>query len=431
MTRTRLAHLRGEEGIALVVAIMLLALMLALALGTMTFVDNQSALTAKQRQRETSFNVAEAALNAQVTQISHHWPGMDGVTNPAVAYAACPGGNFCPVSSELTSLVPAADSKVAVTWRTNVYDNATGLDSFYADSRVGAGVCGCDANGDGKMWVRAQATVRGRTRTVVSLVQQQTQPESVPHAAIITGSLSILNNGQHSGPIIDANGGIVAVRCSVPVGAGQNGVPAESASTPCLGQPLGRAPTQSDSQWSSLLTDQIDGFASAQQSYPAASVFSQDQIERFIATAKAQDTYFTGCPSSLAGRVVVVNTTGTCSYTGTAEWNTTADPGFLLFLNAASSLSLGGNTRYNGIVYHANMGQPPALGSGPQSSAPLISTSGNTLIHGGVIIDGPGRMEAGESGMNIEFDDHGYDAVVSYAGAGIIQNSWREIRAGQ
>jgi hypothetical protein len=57
-------------------------------------------------------------------------------------------------------------------------------------------------------------------------------------------------------------------------------------------------------------------------------------------------------------------------------------------------------------------------------------TSGNTLINGGVIIDGPGRMDAGESGMNIHFDDHGYDAVQSLAAAGIVQNSWREITPG-
>jgi hypothetical protein len=77
------------------------------------------------------------------------------------------------------------------------------------------------------------------------------------------------------------------------------------------------------------------------------------------------------------------------------------------------------------------MGTPPILGSPSQSSSALIMTSGNTLIRGGVIIEGPGRMEAGESGLNIQFDDHGYDAVRSLADAAIIQNSWREIQAGQ
>jgi hypothetical protein len=76
------------------------------------------------------------------------------------------------------------------------------------------------------------------------------------------------------------------------------------------------------------------------------------------------------------------------------------------------------------------MGFPPNLGSTPQSTASLIQTSGNTLINGGVIIEGPGRMDAGESGLNIKFDDHGYDSVRSLAAAGIVQNSWREIQPG-
>ncbi|QEC49380.1 hypothetical protein FSW04_18590 [Baekduia soli] len=433
MTDTRIRRLSGEDGIALVIAVVLMAFMLALGLGAMTFVDGQSKLTASQRQRETAFNVSEAALNAQITQISHHWSGMngqnpDGSTNAVVGFMPCPGGAFCPSASELTTLVPGADSNVAITWKTNVYDNSGSLDGYFADSRIGT-QCGCDANNDGRVWVRAEATVRGHTRVIVSLVQEQTQAESVPHAALITGALTIENNGQHNGPIIQSNGGIVAVRCTVPATAGSGG-PAESGSTPCMGQPLGRAPTQTTTAWNSLLNNQISGFQSHVEGYSSAPVFTQDQITRFINTAKAESTYYTGCPGSLAGNVVVVDTTGNCSYTGNVTWNSVADPGFLIFLNANSTLTLGGTTVFNGVIYHANMGVPPTLGSAPQSSASLITTSGNTLINGGVIIDGPGRMDAGESGLNIRFDDHGYDAVKSLAAAGIIQNSWREIQPG-
>jgi type II secretory pathway pseudopilin PulG len=439
MTKTRIRLLHDENGVAIIVAVVLMALMLAMGLGAMTFVDTQSKLTAAQRQRETAFNVAEAALNAQITQISHHWAGIngantDGTTHPTIGFLPCPGGAFCPSGGELTSLVPGADSNVAITWKTNVYDNSGvpphDLTSYFADSRVGT-QCGCDFNNDGKVWVRAEATVRGRSRVIVSLVQEQTQAESVPHAAIIAGTLTIENNGQHNGPIIESNGGIVAVRCEVPPNADEPTGTPEPASGPCLGQPLGRAPTKTSDAWDALLNNQISGFQSHVENYNPAPVFSQDQITRFINTAKAKSTYFDrGCPASLAGDVVVVNITGNCTYTGTDVWNTTSAPGFLIFLNANSSLTLGGTTQFNGVIYHANMGEPPTLGSPTQSSAPLITTSGNTLINGGVIIDGPGRMVAGESGLNIRFDDHGYDAVKSLAAAGIIQNSWREIQPG-
>jgi hypothetical protein len=417
--------LRREDGIAVTIAVVLMSFMLILGLSAAIFVDGQSKQTAKQRQRETSFNVAEAGLNAQVTLISHHWAGTNGVTTPGVAFTQCPGGTFCPSNAELTGMVPSADTKVPVVWRTNVYDNSGGLAGHFADSRVGS-QCGCDANGDGKVWVRAEATVRNKQRVLVSLVQKQTQAESVPHAALISGSLSILNNGLHAGAIIESGDGVVAVRCSMPPWPAT-----ETSSSPCLGQPQGRSPTQTQDKWTDLLSNQITGFSGAVQGYPPTPVFGQDQIYRFIATAKAESTYYTSCRTTLAGHVVVVDAPVACSYTGTAEWNTQADPGFLLFLNANSTLSLSGSTVYNGIVYHGNMGTPPILGSPAQSSAALIMTSGTTLIRGGVIIEGPGRMEAGESGLNIQFDDHGYDAVRSLADAAIIQNSWREIQSGQ
>jgi Tfp pilus assembly protein PilX len=423
MSTSRRIDLRNEDGIAIVVAVILLAFMLILGLAAASFVDGQSNLTGKQRQRETAFNVAEAALNAQITQIGHHWAGKNAETIPSIAFTQCPGGTYCPADGELKALVPSADTKVPIAWKTNVYDNSGGLAAHFADSRI-AGQCGCDANKDQKVWVRAEATVRGHKRVIVSLVQEQFQAESVPHAALISGSLTIRNNGLHSGAIIESGTGVVAVRCTV--------APPENSSQECLGQPLGKPPTQNPDDWNNLLSNQISGWAGAVQGYDPEPVFSQDQVDRFINTARAESTYYTSCPASLAGQVVVVNTTGTCSYTGSDEWNTQADPGFLIFLNSNSALSLGGTTTYNGVIYHANSGQtdPLALGSDPQSTGSLIITGGNTLIRGGVIIDGPGRMEAGESGMNIQFDDHGYDAVKSLAAAAIVQNSWRELQPG-
>jgi hypothetical protein len=406
-------RLKQDDGIAMVVAMLLMAMMLSLGLVALRLADGQAKTTAAQRQRESSFNIAEAALNAQVTQLSQHWADISGVGT-----GVCPGSTYCPTSSQLTSLIPSADSNVPVTWQTKVFDDTKQLAGYFADSLV-TDQPSWDANDDGKVWVRAQATVRGRTRAIVSLVQKQTQLESVPHAAIVAGALTIENNGKHAEPIIDGNGGLIAVRCEI------NG-PVQ----PCLGQQLGSPPTTTTSDWNALLTDQMSGFATAQPGYPSPSLFTQDQLYRFIATAKAGGTYYTSCPGSLAGDVVVVDVSGSCSYTGNVTYNTQADPGFLIFLRSSSSLTLGGTTLYNGIIYHANMGNPPILNSAPQSTGPLVTTTGNTLVNGGVIIDGPGRMLAGESGMNIHFDDHGYDAVQSLAAAGIVQNSWREIKPG-
>jgi Tfp pilus assembly protein PilX len=438
MTQRRFAHVRSEDGIALVVAIILMAFMLSMGLAAIELTDTQSKLTSHQRQRETSFNIAEAALNAQVTQIAHRWIGQDGIPATAPKYTTCPGGSFCPNEAELTAMVPSADTRSgnAPQWQTQVIDNTDGLETHFADSRVG-NQCGCDADGDGKIWVRAQATVRGRVRAIVSLVQQQVQAESVPHAAIIAGALTISNNGQHGGNfIIDTNGGLLAVRCDPP-GWHPSGTPVanEDASTPCMGQPEGLNNTKTEADWISVLDDQVEGFSGRVTGYQQAPVFAQDQVNRFIAKAQAQGKYYTSCPSSLSGEIVVIDVVGECSYQGNTEFNTAADPGFLILLNAKSSLSLGGSAIYHGVVYHANMGVVPNVGSATQSTGTLITLSGNSRIVGGVLIDGPGRIDAGSSaganaGSNIEFDDHGYSNVTSYAGAGIIQNSWREIQPG-
>jgi len=45
-----------------------------------------------------------------------------------------------------------------------------------------------------------------------------------------------------------------------------------------------------------------------------------------------------------------------------------------------------------------------------------------------VIVDGNGGMLAGGSGVNIVFDDRAFQNLKSYGGAGLVQNTWREIR---
>lgn len=434
MTR-RFRHLRDDDGIALVIAIILMFFMLSLGLAAIQLSDAQSTLTAKQRQRETSFNVAEAALNAQVTQIAHHWIGKNGLStaNPQTTpFGTCPGASYCPDSTELTKMIPSADTNVAPVWHTQVFDDVGALGSYFADSLVpstSANQCGCDGNDDGKVWVRAEATVRGHERVIVSLVEQQKQQESVPHAAIIAGSLSITNNGQHGGKvIIQTNGGVLGTRCTPPPWSGSV---SESSSAPCMGQPEGAENTRTQAQWTSLLDGQVSGFDGYQPGYQQAPLFTQDQVDRFLNTARAEGTYYTSCPSDLSGQVVVLDVTGQCRYTGSGDFNTQAAPGFLILLNASSSLSMGGTRTFYGVVYHANMGAAPTVGSAPQSSDTLIALDGNAKIYGGVLIDGPGRVEAGSSAApNIFFDDHGYDAVKSFAGASIIQNSWREITPG-
>jgi hypothetical protein len=421
-----LARLRAADGIALPIAMILMMIMLGIALALASYVDVQSAQTRKERSREVTFNLAEAALNAQVYQLAQGWPGTS-----AGAYGTCTqaGGTKCPAPSALANLIPSVDTTSGATWQTNIYDNQSPIDTFFSDSRVPGDAVGWDKNGDGKVWVRAQATVAGKTRTVISLVRTQMQSEAVPHAALIANSLNITNNGQHQTSIIapgDNAQGAVDVRCSL----------LQDGST-CLGQPW--SPGQTYDSWYQLVSTQIN--PPAWNPGWTQPTFTQDEINRFIATAQAFGTYYTSCPTDaqLTGNVVVVaGNVGNCSYQGSNTYNSQLQPGFLLFLNSGSTLTFGGCSTFYGVVYYGNQ---PSPAGGAQNSGTAISVQGNATVDGGVLIDGPAALDAGSSGNgiqcgaatghNIVFDDHGFDAVQSLASTNIIPNSWREIQPGQ
>ena len=74
MNTRALPRARDEAGSALVVALVVMALLLTLSLALLKQVDSEQAEGGSQRARESSFQVAEGALNAQVFQLSTRWP---------------------------------------------------------------------------------------------------------------------------------------------------------------------------------------------------------------------------------------------------------------------------------------------------------------------------------------------------------------------
>src|SRR4051794_30090819 len=181
---------REEGGWALVTAIVLMTLMATFALATSATVDNQQKQSALGRQRETAFNLAEAALNAQIYALTTHWAGPGGATNTAVAAPqSCTPTNTdsrCPNASALSALFASADTEAGSNWTTMVRDNSgvTGANTFWSDTMITAAPR-YDANHDGKVWVRASGVARGRTRAMVALVRTEQQPESLPHDTLL------------------------------------------------------------------------------------------------------------------------------------------------------------------------------------------------------------------------------------------------------
>lgn len=399
-------RLRDEQGIALLTTMIVLVIMLSLGLSLIAIVDTQTRASGAQRERDSTFNLAESALTAQVFALSQDWPGAGSVATPYTACTETSTGSRCPSAAELTAGA-SPDLQGGARWTTSVHDNdAAGGKDFYSDALIRARP-GYDANRDGRIWVRASATARGRTRTLVALVGAEQQEESVPKAALIAARLTISNNGNKT--LVDAKGGLVAVRCT----------PALIDLVPCLGHTFGQGKNKTLSDLLDSLATQISG-TTPTTGYTGGAALSVEARARLKATAIADGTAYAGCPSAaqLTGHVVWVQS-GNCSYTGNTQFNSAAAPGVLVV--ESGSVSFGGTTNFHGVVYAVN-----AL----NSSGWAVETQGNAVITGGVIVDGSAGMTVGSSGLNIDFDINAYSAVSSYGSAGVIQNTWREIRNG-
>lgn len=410
MTRLR----RDEGGWALVTALMIMAVMVITGLATLAVVDNQQRQSAETRRRETAFNVAEAALNAQLYQLARSWPGAGAQTNTSLRYPAqCTEASTdgrCPTAATLTSSYAAPDTMPSATWTTNVRDNSgsTGAETFWSDGMLTSAPT-YDANGDGRIWVRSQSLVRGRLRAMVALVRTEPQQEDLPHVALLAGRLDISNRGNKV--IVDARGpsafaAPVQVRCTPVLGE----------LLPCLGHQLGSGGLGTLTSLTNLLNAQISPNTTASGAGASATMDSA-QLARLKQVAVANGTYFTSCPASLAGSVVYIEATASCSYGSNTTFNSADAPGAVVL--TGGTLTLGGSATYYGLIYHANLSS--ATGN-------LITLSGNAKLQGGGMVDGNATLSAGSSGVNIVFDDRAFTNVKTFGGAGLVQNTWRQLR---
>jgi len=394
------ARLRQEDGNVLVIAVTMMALMMGLGSAALSTVDTQTDTVLKERRHESSFNLAEGVLNAQTFVLARLGTGSatsqfpTSCTNDSAA-TLCPDDEQIARSYDPTT---QADYSGAV-WRTEVRDNPSG--AFYSEAAV-SNAARYDANGDQQLWVRAHAEARERERDIVALVSVEFRPVNFPRYALTGGWFKTSNNGRKV--IIQAGVSLgIGVRCSLP-----------PPSATCL-----------DYQPSKGQLDPPDKY---QLNYPNTPGILADELLALVDHAKASGTYYTSCPSNPNGQVVVIET-GNCSYNNSAPaapgaskcCNTAAKPGLLIM--KCGSLSFGGNIEFHGLVYVPNVN----TSGGWCSSGAVVTTQGTSLIKGGVIVDGPGGVVSGSSGLNIEFNPNAFDNVRTAGTAGVVQNTWREV----
>jgi Tfp pilus assembly protein PilX len=394
------ARMREERGNVLVISVTMLALMMALGSAALSTVDTQTDVVMKERRHESTFNLAEGVLNAQTFVLARLGTGsatsqFPAYCAPASTEALCPDGDQIARSYD-----PAVQGDyTGATWTTEVRDNPSG--TFYNSTTVSSAPR-YDANGDQQLWVRAKAQARGRQREIVALISVEFRPIDFPRFALAGGWFKTSNNGRKV--IVDATGSLgVGVRC---------GLPPQSSS--CLDYQPSKG--------------QLEPAGAYQLNYPSTPGVLPDELRALEDQARASGTYFSGCPSNPNGQVVVIES-GACSYNNSAPaapggakcCNTSAKPGLLIM--KCGSLSFGGNIEFYGLVYVPNVS---SSGSWCSSGA-VITTQGTSLIKGGAIVDGPGGIVSGSSGMNIQFNPNAFDNIRTTGTAGVVQNTWREV----
>lgn len=425
------ARVTDERGWAVVTAIMVMGLMLALGLAALAQVDTQQKQSGVERVRESSFNLGESALESQVFLLSRSWPATaPGFPQSCTSALAAPG---CPSAATIAANLSNVDYRSGFSWVTSVRDNGGSSREFYSaavDTQsctdaagvvIGAGPCTWDANGDGEMWVRAQAnvgpnsgTVAGATpvttgprnrRTIVTRVKIDQRLVVFPKSVLIAGRFSARGGPK---PFVLLNGSTLGLRCT------STNIPNGSRTDPCL---------------TTTKAGQVQGPGTVQAPYPSPEhVLSPQQIDDLESTAKLSGTYCgpdqansafcnAGCPRNPTGRVVFVEGGANCVYTGNRTVNSLAAPG--IYVSRDGTLKFGGNVDFYGVINMYN-----AQGS---TAADVLDLGSSTTVTGAVFIDGNAGFEV-HSNTSLSFNPNVLSSVSTFGSAGTIRSSFQEIK---
>ena len=394
MTFARGLARRGadERGSALFIAIVAMGLMLMLGLAALAMTDQQTKQSGIERVRESSFNLAEGALQQQSFLLG-------GQGWPKVATDALP--TSCTISSASTSRCPTPSALVGAgafntldysgaTWTTFVRDNTVANPLTYTtdvDSRPT-----WDADGNGYMWVKSTATVKGKTRTIVALLKRDPIPIALPKAVLVAGGLYIPQNGQSGVITTDATTPLV-LRCD---GYG------------------GSCNQSNNGQGASQISPNNVSYTGADQ----ASFMPSDLIAKLTESAKV----YTTCPAEadIVGLVVINPSSDsvTCELTGNTAYNSPTAPGILVMTKGM--LDYRGNGPFYGLIIHLNQGN-----DGP--SRKCVDINGTPNITGGIIVEGNCGVEINGNSRLI-FNPNMFNLSVTGV-AGLVQNTWRELPA--
>ncbi len=397
-----------EDGNALVTAILVSFMVFTLALSTLQIVDNQQRESRAQRERESTFQLSEGVLNAQIYRLSGSWPGTAGAAFPAECIQGSTTVDKCPTPASLDATYTSVDYAAGMLWTTHVRDNSGAAGSYWSDAALTSTATEpaytWDQNLDNLVWVRSEGVVHGRRRALVALVKADTVPLNLPKATLVADHFEVTNSGNKT--IIDTNGtenqyttGPIMVRCGA----------------------AGSETEESCADFESS-KGQVDPPLIDLTTKPAG--ISADKLDLLRARAEAEGNYHAGCPTSLAGdlpgEVVYIEDAGVgCKFNANAVYNSATQPGVVVVNRG--TIEANGNAAFYGLIYHANL---------DDVSDTVIVLGGGITVYGSVQVAGRGGVYAGSNKVNLVFDPNYIEQIRAFGTAGIVQNSFREIRPG-
>jgi Tfp pilus assembly protein PilX len=426
-------HLRSDDGIVLIVAMIVLTIVIGMGLGVMALADSQNGPARDERARVSSGGLAEAVLTEQVFQLSRlPWPQSSAGAPAGLCTSLAATPDSCPDATPTGSLAQTFNAATSPdyngscsgpAWQSWVADNGAPVTpptpppatrQYYSTSGL-SGMPAYDANGDGILWVGASATVKlasgCQTRRVVTQVQASSSTINFPHNVVtanwlqITGKAKAIvdTTGQHAQPktIRPAKKKAapqpapVQVRCTTPLPAG--------ILDPCL--VYGK--------------DQVKPNSGAKVPTLPAAMFTAAQLAGFQQQAAAAGTYYTGCPGSLTGKIVVIEDVSSCGAFNNGG-NNKNSPGFLIVKRGR--LQLAGKGIFYGLIYHANLGAV---------NTSLVYLSGSAVVQGGVSVDGLGGVNPVTKRTAIIYDARPFSLPTVRTNAIAVPGTWRELNPGE
>lgn len=402
-----------EAGIALITVLMLLFFMLAIGLAVAARTDSQTSQSADERTKESSFNLAEAALNGAALQLSRQWPTSSAAPSSCTAASV---STSCPEASAIGGGYTSSDyarscatSSSTPLWQTSVRDNVPGEQSWSTAVTARGAYDGAAGAADSLVWLRSTATVQCDRVSVVSLVSRATISIDFPAGTLNANWFQTANQGRKV--IIDTLGSY-AQPASVRPGPAAQPSPIV---VRCAGLTVAQCAKYDATK------GQVQPPAVTTGSTASPSALNASQLQALERQANSAGTLYTGtCPTtaaqltSVSAAPVVVQGPCDISIGGGSIVNSPTTPGVLVIENG--TFTLGGTANFYGLLYAVNR---------QASTGSVVNIQGNAALQGTITVDGAGGITAGSSKTNLIFDPRAPTLLRGDSGAVLTKNTFR------